>query len=260
MTERKSAWPAGTPCWVDLMTSDIDAARLFYEGLFGWQLTVGPPETGGYTMAELDHLAVAGLGPIQPGQDGHPSVWTTYLASDDVGATAKAITRAGGTVVAEPFDVMDLGVMGAGKDPTGATFGFWQAGKHTGAQLVNVTNTLVWNEVMTREYQAAMNFYAAVFGYSYSDMGGDGFQYSTIELDGNTVGGIGALPEDVPEQVPAHWRTYFAVDDADEAVDSVVRLGGTVLRPPQDMPYGRHADVADPQGAAFAVIKPAQPS
>jgi len=59
----------------------------------------------------------------------------------------------------------------------------------------------------------------------------------------------------VPEQVPPHWRVYFEVDDCDAATAKVTELGGSVLRPPMDMPYGRHADVADPQGAMFSLIK-----
>jgi predicted enzyme related to lactoylglutathione lyase len=60
----------------------------------------------------------------------------------------------------------------------------------------------------------------------------------------------------VPEEVPGHWRVYFAVDNCDDAVDHLVKLGGSVLRPAEDMPYGRWADVADPQGAAFTVMAP----
>ena len=47
------------------------------------------------------------------------------------------------------------------------------------------------------------------------------------------------------------------MDDYDATVARVTELDGSVLRPPMDMPYGRHADVADPQGAMFSVIKPA---
>ena len=112
---------------------------------------------------------------------------------------------------------------------------------------------------MCRDYEQAKQFYAAVFGYTYTEIGEGGFQYATIELDGNTVGGIGGLPAEVPGHVPPHWRVYFAVDDCDAAVQQVSDLGGAVQRPPQDMPYGRHADVADPQGAMFSVIKPATP-
>ncbi|MCU1656759.1 MAG: glyoxalase [Pseudonocardiales bacterium] len=256
MTVRDTPWPAGTPCWVDLMTTDIDAATRFYEQLFGWQVTVGAPETGGYVMAEIDGRSVAGLGPMQPGME-HPPVWTTYLASDDVAATTDKISGAGGTVVQPPFDVLDIGVMCVAQDPTGGTFGVWQGKSHFGVQIANEPNTLSWNELLTRDYDAAKNFYASVFGYTYTELGDENFQYATIEVDGNTVGGIGSMPPDVPAQMPPHWRVYFAVDDTDAAIAKAVQLGGTVLRPAQDMPYGRWGDVADPQGAMFSLIKPA---
>jgi len=259
MTERDTPWPAGTPCWVDLMTTDLDSAENFYGPLFGWQLSVGAPETGGYVLADIGGRAVAGLGAMQGGME-HPPVWTTYLATDDAAATAAQIAAAGGQVVMPPMDVMDLGVMAVAQDPTGGTFGIWQSKQHTGVGLANESGALTWNELMTRDYAAAKDFYAAVFGYAYTEMGADGFEYSAIEVDGNTVGGLGVLPADVPAQVPAHWRVYFAVDDADATVEAVTQAGGSVLRPPADMPYGRHADVADAQGAMFSIIKPASPA
>ena len=115
----------------------------------------------------------------------------------------------------------------------------------------------MWNEFLTRDYDGAKEFYAKLFGYTYTDIGEGDMQYSTIEVGGNTVGGIGALPAQVPAGVPPHWRVYFAVDDADATAEKIVALGGAVQRPPMDMPYGRHADVSDPQGAHFSIIKPA---
>ena len=63
MVTRDTAWPAGTPCWVDLGVEDIGKAKAFYGGLFGWEIREGPPESGGYCMAELDGRQVAGIGP-----------------------------------------------------------------------------------------------------------------------------------------------------------------------------------------------------
>jgi uncharacterized protein len=256
MTLRDNPWPVGTPCWVDLMTSDVGAALSFYGDLFGWQLTVGGPETGGYAMAELGGRAVAGIGPIPQGQQFPPS-WTTYLAVTDAAATAGTVTAAGGTVLTPAFDVLDAGTMAVVQDPTGGVFGLWQAGRHFGAAVANEPNTLTWNELVTRDYQVAKDFYAAVFGYTYTEIGDENFQYCTIEVEGNTVGGLGGLPAEVPAEVPAHWRLYFAVDDADAAISKAVELGGSVLRPAEDMPYGRWGDVADAQGATFSLLKPA---
>ena len=51
----------------------------------------------------------------------------------------------------DPFDVFDAGRMTIAQDPTGATFGVWQAGKHIGAELANEPGTMNWNECQTRD-------------------------------------------------------------------------------------------------------------
>jgi predicted enzyme related to lactoylglutathione lyase len=232
------------------MTTDPAAGGEFYRQLFRW-------EVGDDGMAKLDGHAVAGLGGMMG--MAHPPVWSTYLASADLDSTAGAVRAAGGAIVTEPTDAGSLGRMLFAQAPGGGVFGAWQAVDHIGIQLANEPGSLTWNEFMCRDYEQAKEFYASVFGYSYTEIGEGGFQYSTIEVNGNTVGGIGGLPAEVPPQVPPHWRVYFAVDDCDAAVRRVGELGGAVHRPPQDMPYGRHADVADPQGAMFSVIKPASP-
>jgi predicted enzyme related to lactoylglutathione lyase len=258
MTVRDTPWPPGTPCWVDLMTPDQPAAQEFYAALFGWDLEIGGADTGHYASCRVDGRRVAGIGGMM-GMD-HPPVWNTYLATADADATSAAVAAAGGTVMAPPMDVMDLGRMAFAQVPGGGVFGYWQAGTHAGFELANEPNSPTWNEFMGRDYAGAKDFYASVFGYTYTEMGGDDFQYATIEVGGETVGGIGTLPDEVPAHIPPHWRVYFAVDDCDAAVAKVTELGGSVLRPPMDMPYGRHADVADRQGAMFAVIKSASPS
>ncbi len=236
------------------MTTDVEAARTFYGDLLGWQFDIGPEETGNYSSALLDGRRVAGIFTM-PGD--HPPVWSTYLATTDADATAKAAEAAGARVVQAPMDVMDLGRMSVIQDPTGGVVGLWQAGSHYGFQVANETATVVWDELLTRDYDAATRFYAEVFGYTYSDMSGDGMRYSMIEVAGNAAGGIGDLPTGVPAEVPSHWRVYFGVDDADETVARAVATGAQVIRPAQDMPYGRHADLQDPQGAYFSIIKPA---
>ncbi len=253
MVTRDTAWPAGTPCWIDLGVSDVARARAFYGGLFGWQIEEGPPEAGGYSMCMLDGRAVAGIGPkMSPDDD--PSAWTTYLATDDADETARKISEAGGRLAAEPFDVMDVGRMAVAEDPGGAAFGIWQSRLHTGIGLANVPGALIWNENMSRGYDRNKDFYRAVFGYDYGDMSSADFKYSTLDLAGNTVGGIGEIGADFPAEVPSHWMTYFGVQDADATAAQVTELGGSVMRPPWDTPYGRMAILSDNQGAVFAIM------
>jgi len=256
MVTRDTAWPAGTPCWIDLGVADIPKAAAFYGGLFGWDIQQGPPESGGYSMCELSGRPVAGIGP-KMGPADMPTVWTTYIASDDAEATAARIKVAGGQVMTEPFDVMDAGRMFVATDPGGAVFGVWQARAHTGIGLANEPGTLIWSENMSRRYEANRAFYRDVFGYDFSDIGGGGMRYATIDLAGRPVGGIGEIGPDQPAEMPASWGTYFAVPDADAVVAKAVELGGSVVAPAWDSPYGRMAVVSDDQGAVFAVMAPA---
>jgi predicted enzyme related to lactoylglutathione lyase len=253
MVARDTAWPDGTPCWVDLGVADIARATAFYAGLFGWDIQPGPPEAGGYTMCLLTGRPVAGIGP-QQGPPGTPPAWTTYLAADDADETAAKITKAGGQLFMDPFDVMDVGRMAVAADPGGAVFGIWQARAHTGVGLANEPGALCWNENHTRDFDQNKAFYQAVFGYEPADLEGAGIRYATLKLGGREVAGIMELDASVPASVPAHWETYFAVAGTDAAVAAVQVAGGAVVRPPWDTPYGRMAIVTDDQGAEFSVI------
>lgn len=251
MVTRNTAWPEGTPCWVDLGVDDIDKAIAFYSGLFGWEAEKGGPEVAGYANCQVDGKDVAGIGPKMT--EGQPTAWTNYLAADDADKVAGKIAEAGGQVLMEPFDVMDLGRMTVAIDPAGATFGVWQARSHIGVQRANETSALVWNEQMSGDLAGSKRFYEEVFGYTYEDV--ESMPYAMLKVNGTTAGGLGVLGPDTPAGFPSHWRAYFQVPDADAATKKVTDLGGHVLSPAVDMPYGRYAVVADDQGAMFVVIQ-----
>lgn len=191
---------------------------------------------------------VAGSGPVMG--DGPPA-WTTYMRSADAAATAQKVRDAGGDVVAEPMVIGDSGTMAIFRDPTGAYFGIWQNGLHTGAELFNEPVSVTWNELGTRDVETAKRFYAAVFGWR-----ADGDEYVEWQLDGKRIGGCVNLDQaGLPAAVPANWLSYFAVASVDDTVKRVEGLGGTVNVPARDIPeMGRFAVVADPQGAVFAVF------
>jgi hypothetical protein len=136
-------------------------------------------------------------------------MWMTYLATSDANATAAKIKGAGGQLVMEPMDVMDVGRMAVAVDPAGAVFGVWQARAFPGAQIVNEPRAMCWNEHVSRDFEGSKAFYAAVFGYEYGDMSGDGFSYATFKVDGRDVGGIGDLHAGVPAGTLAGSRVYF---------------------------------------------------
>lgn len=247
-----TSYKQGTPSWVDLGSPDPQGAVEFYTSLFGWTAEESMPGSGGYRLVTLRGKPVVGIGPqMQPG----PPFWTTYIATDDIEATASAVAAAGGNTFMVPMEVMDVGKMAVFADPTGAAFGVWQAGTHLGAGIVNEPNALCWNELNTRTSEAAIPFYANVFGWVANTAPMGGTTYTEWQLDGRTVGGMIQMDDNFPPDVPSHWLSYFAVDDTDATVAKVTQLGGSVMVPPTDIPPGRFAVVADPHGAVFAVIK-----
>ncbi|HEX4929889.1 MAG TPA: VOC family protein [Gaiellaceae bacterium] len=250
------SYAEGTPCWVDVTSPELDRSVAFYTGLFGWEAHVTPqPEAGGYTMFTLRDKYVAAASP--PQQEGMPSYWTTYLASDDVDATAAKIRDAGGTVFMDPFDVFDAGRMTVAQDPTGAVFGVWQAKEHIGAQLANEPGTLLWNQCHTPDPVRATEFYVAVFGYETDevDLGGEQ-RFRVLKVNGR---GIGGVREPVGGE-PPHWSVTFAVADADETASRTKELGGSVLMEPFDLPeIGRLAVLHDSSDAVFQLMASAGP-
>ncbi|MFI8997025.1 VOC family protein [Streptomyces sp. NPDC053542] len=256
----------GTPCWIDLMAPDQQAALDFYRDLFGWQGEVGPPETGGYAVCSLKGNPVAGIMAAR-NPDGSvpdpmpPTVWTTYLATTDVDATVNAATANGGQVIMPGMDVLTLGRMAVISDPTGAVFGLWQARDFPGAGIVNEPGAVIWNELNTRDPDTAASFYSRTLGLEAAPMEGAQGYYS-LSANGRMVGGMQDLStlEDAPPDTPSHWLPYFAVDDTDSTVAAHTRAGGNVLKPPFNMAAGRMSLLQDPQSAPFAIINTAQPA
>lgn len=247
MPERTS-YAAGTPCWVDLSCDNIDAAADFYAAVLGWEVAPGDPAYGGYRTCLVDGKAVAALGPKQ--MPGIPSMWMTYLATDDADGATERARGAGGQVMAEPGDVGSFGRLAILADPAGAAFGLWQAGEMHGAQLVNDPGAVVWNHLTSTDPKAAAEFYATVAEVGTMEMPVDGEMMTAFTVDGDPVGGMTAAPEGVP----SHWAVNFAVTDVDGAVERADGLGASVITAPTDFQFGRQAMLADPEGALFGLV------
>ncbi len=253
MTEAQGP-TTGTITWIDLASTDLDHSKAFYTGLFGWDaFTVPEPDAGGYGFFLNDGKQVAGFGPTMG--DEAFSAWNTYVSVDDSDATAERVKAAGGQVIAGPMDVFDQGRLTVFTDPTGAFISTWQAAGMQGLQVRNEPNTFCWAELNTRDASAARDFYRAVFGWNAETQESDEGSYTELKRDGTTVAGMYAMGDDVPAEVPSHWRVYFGVQDADAAVARAQKLGGSVVYPVMDFGSGRYAVLADPAGAVFSAIQ-----
>ena len=244
----------GAPCWIDLYSSDTDRATAFYGALFGW--TAEPPEEGfgGYFTFTKDGKHVGGC-MHNDGQTGLPDVWTVYLMTDDIEATAAAAPANGGRVDLAPMKIAENGSMAMLADPGQAPVGVWQPGTQKGFEVRNEIGTPNWFELYTRDYDATVAFYRNVFRWD-AHVAGDTpeFRYTTLGEGDNQLAGIMDAAAFLPEGAPAAWSIYFGVTDADTALERIVELGGRVVQPAQDTPYGRLAQAADPTGTLFKLI------
>jgi predicted enzyme related to lactoylglutathione lyase len=262
------------PCWIDTSQPDPEAAAEFYGALFGWELEdVMPPDAPGqYFMARIRGKDVAGVGSIPEGAP-QMAIWNTYVWVDSADETASKVRDAGGSVMMEPFDVMDAGRMAVFTDPEGAVFFAWEARANKGSQIVNEHGSNNFNNLNTRDLERAKAFYGAVFGWESLELD-SGAQMWTLPGYGDhleelspglrkgmeemgapkgfedVVAGINEIRDDQPD-TPAHWGLTFAVDDADTIAEKATELGGKVIAPPFDAPWVRMTVIADPQGATF---------
>jgi predicted enzyme related to lactoylglutathione lyase len=263
----------GVPCWVDTSQPDPDAAATFYGALFGWEFEDAMPagSEGRYLIGRIRGGDVAAVSSPPAGAPAQ-AMWNTYVWVESADETAAKAREAGGSVLTEPFDVMDAGRMAVLADPEGAVFCVWQAGEHRGARIVNEPGSLNFNILNTRDPESARRFYGAVFGWTTLDLAsgefwtlppyGDhletltpGIRERTAELGAagfeDVVAAINTIAGD-DRDTPAHWGVTFATDDADATAARSAELGGTVIVDPIDAPYSRLTVLRDPQGATFS--------
>ena len=274
---KREGYPAGVPCWIDILQPDVEATMAFYGGLFGWDFEARTPAGAptAYAYARKGGLLVAGVGG-PPAGDGRTG-WTTYVWVDSADDTATTVAAAGGQVLAPPLDIPGAGRVAVCADPAGAVFGLWQAAENRGAELVNAPGTWNFSDLSPGNASEAEKFYGAVFGWerdpfelSAGDQASiwrlpgygeflaardpelrqrqadaqapDGFADAVAILNPEASGDGGAL-----------WNIVFAVADADAAFARALSLGATVVVPLFDTMYTRMGTVADPQGAPLTL-------
>jgi uncharacterized protein len=268
---RRTHYPAGVPCWIDLAVADVDAAIAFYAGLFGWEFEdrLPPDADARYCIARRDGMVVGGLGtPDAAPTDG----WAMYVAVESADVAARAVLDAGGRVLFDPTDVPHAGRYAVCGDPSGALFSVWEAGGRPGAELVNAPGSWNFSDLTTPDPSGAAAFYGAVFGWEARTMDLGPFQATLLILPGYSdfLASIDpdvrrrhaeeALPEGFSDAVAwmaqgddVRWGTTFAVDDTDGVAARAARLGGRVVDEPADVGPTRMAVVTDPWGTPFTV-------
>lgn len=249
----------GTFCWVDLATTNAEAAKRFYTELFGWTANDVPAgEAGFYTMLQKDDKHVGGLYGMsgQMRQQGVPPHWQSYVSVSSADDIARKVEEMGGTVLKQPSDVMDFGRRALVQDPMGAALALWEPVQHAGAELIGEPGALCWNELYATDLEVGSKFYTGLFGWTVNKTtGAIGQEYVEFHNRGQPVAGMLQIREEWGE-VPPNWAVYFAVEDCDATLAKIKNLGGKVeVEPMEVKDVGKFAVVQDPQGAYFAVAE-----
>jgi predicted enzyme related to lactoylglutathione lyase len=184
--------------------------------------------------------------------------WMFYIGVENVDASVDKVKAAGGSVIMPPWDIPNVGRMAIVRDPQGIPFYMMRGASEESSTAFDRAGLgkCSWNELTTDDQQGALDFYGAVFGWTYPDkmpMGEMG-DYVFIDVAGTTIGAIMQRPADSPA---ANWRFYFRSPDVEAAADKVKRGGGTVHMGPMEVPGGdRIIVISDPEGANVGVVGP----
>lgn len=250
----------GEFCWLELATTDQNAAKAFYSSVFGWSANdfpMGPDEV--YTMFQLQGRDAAAAYTMRPEQrsQGVPPNWALYVCVTSADDAVKRTQELGGTVIAPAFDVMTFGRMAVIQDPTGAVFCVWEPKTHIGTGITGVDGTLCWADLNTPNADVAAKFYGGLFGWSF-DPGDSGYLH--IKNGGGYIGGVPSAAQRNPN-APPHWMPYFFTSAADNVAKNAAQRGANIYMPPTTMEnVGRISVIADPQGAVFALYQPLEKS
>lgn len=255
--------PHGTFSWPELSTSDQQAGVAFYRSLFGWDVNEQPTEPNEtYSMFQMRGKSIGAAAGQRPEerQQGVPPHWNSYVTVSNADEAVKRAQSLGGNVLAPAFDVMDVGRMAVLQDPTGAVFQVWEAKKHIGAQILREPGALTWTELATNDTAGAKKFYTSLFGWKEKTSDGAGMTYTEFSVGDTPQAGMMAMTEQMTAMhVPPNWLPYFQVADCDATANKAKELGASLVVPPTDIPNtGRFSVIRDPQGAVFAIYKPAR--
>lgn len=238
----------GRFAWFELVTPDVEDAKAFWSEVAGFGLASMDMGAFRYEMLTRGENNAAGV--VRPQMPEVPPHWLSYWEVDDVDARSAAVKRLGGAVIVPPTDIPGVGRFAIAQDPQGAVFALF---KGTGGD--DAPSAFEWNELWTRDAEAALAFYTAALGLGRETTTMPNGPYHLLKAGDVSVAGVLASPDD---KVPPMWLPYLRVDDVDDGVARVQNHGGRVIAPLMDIEgVGRFGIVADRQGAVLGFLRPA---
>jgi predicted enzyme related to lactoylglutathione lyase len=259
--------PTGAFIWYELMTTDPEGAKAFYDKVVGWDIGQGEAAYNGYRMINRkDGGFAGGVLPLtfEMQQHGARPTWLGYLYVPDVDQAIGKIEAAGGKALMPAMDIPNVGRIAMLTDPQGAPFYVMkpippQGDPNAESDVFSATaeQRVGWNELSTTDAAGALDFYTSQFGWEKGDVMpmGEAGDYRFINRRGQMLGAIFPSGAGAFKDEPPHWRFYIRVPSISAAKTAAEQAGGTIRVEPMEVPGGDHILIGtDPQGAEFSLV------
>jgi uncharacterized protein len=245
----------GKLVWVDLFTSNPDAATTFYCGLLGWTATAIDQKGKTYIVFRNDGELVAGLVPRSAAKGNHPSRWIGYVSVADMQPTLAAVTDSGGSVRAPAKNFPDRGHQAIIWDNEQNPIGLLQSVSGDPVDDKIVPGEWNWFEVYSKDPQATSAFYHKALGYDVAPETRAGRKSEfVLSSNGSSRGGIAELPEG--GEFRPSWLGVILVADIDKTLEKATALGGKILVEPRPVEFGsRFAIISDTTGGTVGLVQ-----
>lgn len=240
--------------WFELVTDDPEAARAFYQSVFGWNFRPVPGAPASYTVIENGADRVGGMF-TQPRKEGaaRASRWLAVMSVADVAAAAQYATKSGGSVVAPVATVPGRGAHALLRDSGGALFAVLRTERGDPADTPVEDGDFFWLDLLAKDPRRAAAFYRGLAGYEVGERETDsGASRLVLESHGYARAGILPLP---PRLAQSGWLPYVLVSDVAATLAKVATARGSVLvQPAPELLDGRLAVIADPVGGVLGIV------
>jgi len=240
--------------WADLVTDDVPAARTFYGQLFGWTFR----DLGGYVIAANETRPLGGLFQ-RPRPEGQPDArprWFGYLSVTSVARAERAVTKAGGRVLAAPKNLPSRGEQAILADAEGVVFGVVKSSSGDPPDFLAEPGDWIWIQLLSRDGRKAAEFYRKVGGYEIiENIAANRRSDFVLASKGYARATVRTISKD-QEKVRPTWLLFVRVKNVGESAAKAKQLGGNVLvEPKPEFLEGKVAVVADPTGAAIGLLE-----
>jgi uncharacterized protein len=239
--------------WADLVTDDVAGAKKFYGQMFGWTFE----QYGNYTIAAHDERPLAGmLQRARPtDRPGQPR-WFGYLSVASVSKAQRAVTDAGGKVLAPPQKFPNRGEQAVFADAEGAVFGVIKSSSGDPEDFLADPGDWIWIQLLSRDGRKAAEFYRAVGGYEIIENSTPGKLSDYVLAGGGYARATVRTIRTDNEKARPNWLPFVRVKNVGESVALAKQLGGRALIGPKPEIFdGKAAVIADPAGAAIGIME-----